>query len=206
MLHLAAPAGWPHRQWRAGRLQRQQKLSIWVSRKGSKQTRRRSMGRTSRTGIHPAARSARQQLLQGRIDRREFLTRSLVTGLGLAGVGARGEDRHRLGLRRRPPADADLLPVDPGPASRHPGGQRQVPRHQLPDRAGRGLRHRALRRRSQEQAEHLGRLCRPDAVRRNVGADQGRRHRALGQLHPEGGHRRHHPVDPRRMHGRRQAL
>src|SRR5436190_23048433 len=32
--------------------------------------------------------AARQQLLQGSIDRREFLTRSLVAGLGLAGVGA----------------------------------------------------------------------------------------------------------------------
>src|SRR6185503_14680699 len=30
----------------------------------------------------------RQQLLQGRIDRREFLTRSLAAGLSLAGVGA----------------------------------------------------------------------------------------------------------------------
>src|ERR1044072_405071 len=30
----------------------------------------------------------RRQLLQGTIDRREFLTRSLVAGLGLAGVGA----------------------------------------------------------------------------------------------------------------------
>src|SRR5436189_6343518 len=32
--------------------------------------------------------AARQQLQQGTIDRREFLTRSLVAGLGLAGVGA----------------------------------------------------------------------------------------------------------------------
>jgi hypothetical protein len=31
---------------------------------------------------------SRRDLAQGRIDRREFLTRSLVTGLGLAGVGA----------------------------------------------------------------------------------------------------------------------
>ncbi len=31
--------------------------------------------------------AARRELAQGRIDRREFLTRSLVTGLGLAGVG-----------------------------------------------------------------------------------------------------------------------
>ena len=32
--------------------------------------------------------AARQQLLRGNIDRREFLTRSMVAGLGLAGVGA----------------------------------------------------------------------------------------------------------------------
>ncbi len=31
---------------------------------------------------------ARRELAQGRIDRREFITRSMVTGLGLAGVGA----------------------------------------------------------------------------------------------------------------------
>jgi ABC-type glycerol-3-phosphate transport system substrate-binding protein len=32
--------------------------------------------------------AARRELAQGRIDRREFITRSLVAGLGLAGVGA----------------------------------------------------------------------------------------------------------------------
>src|SRR5947207_1968012 len=32
--------------------------------------------------------ASRSQLLEGKIDRREFLTRSLVAGLGLAGVGA----------------------------------------------------------------------------------------------------------------------
>ena len=31
---------------------------------------------------------ARRELAQGRIGRREFMTRSLVAGLGLAGVGA----------------------------------------------------------------------------------------------------------------------
>ena len=149
---------------------------------------------------------ARRQLLGGAIDRREFLTRSLVAGLGLAGVARRGEDRHRLGLRAGPSADADLLSVDRGPSSRHPGGEREVPGHQLPDRAGRGFRHRALRRRGEEQGKHLGRLCRPDAVRRNVGDDRGRRHRAVGQLHPERRARRHHPVDPRGEHDRRQAL
>ena len=35
---------------------------------------------------------------------------------------------------------------------------------------------------------------------------EGRRHRALGQLHPEGRARRHDPVDPRGEHDRRQAL
>src|SRR6201996_5412545 len=32
--------------------------------------------------------ASRRELAQGRIDRRDFLTRSLLTGLGLAGVGA----------------------------------------------------------------------------------------------------------------------
>ena len=32
--------------------------------------------------------AARRELAAGRIDRREFLTRSLMTGLGAAGVGA----------------------------------------------------------------------------------------------------------------------
>src|ERR1700679_2921320 len=32
--------------------------------------------------------AARRELAIGRIDRREFITRSMVTGLGLAGVGA----------------------------------------------------------------------------------------------------------------------
>ena len=109
-------------------------------------------------------------------------------------------------VRSGPSADANVLSVDSGPASRHSGGERQVPWHQLPDRPGRRLRHRALRRRGQEQAKHLGRLCRPDAVRRNVGVHQGGRHRAVGQLHPEGSDRRHHSVDPRGMHGRRQAV
>ena len=31
---------------------------------------------------------AREQLLQGKIDRRQFLERSLVAGLGMAGVAA----------------------------------------------------------------------------------------------------------------------
>ncbi len=38
-----------------------------------------------------------------------------------------GEVGHWAGLRGGPSSDADLLPVDPGPSSRHPGGERQFP-------------------------------------------------------------------------------
>ena len=150
--------------------------------------------------------AARRELAAGRIDRREFLTRSLSDR---SRTGRRRNCReigHRACFRRRPSPDADLLSVDPGPASGDPGGEREVPGHQLPDRAGRRLRDRAFRRRGQEQAKHVGRLCRPDAVRRNVGLHQGRRDRAVGQLHSKGRDRRHHPVDPRGMHCRRQAI
>ena len=150
--------------------------------------------------------AARRELAQGRIDRREFLTRSLVTGLGLAGVGVAAKSGVQPAFAADRPLTPNLLSVDSRPSSRHSRGERQVPGNQLPDRPGRRFRHRALRRRGQEQAKHVGRLCRPDAVRRNVGDDQGRRHRAVGQLHPEGCDRRHHSVDPRGMHGRRQAL
>ena len=37
---------------------------------------------------HILQQAGRELLRQGKIDRREFLTRSLVAGLGLAGVGA----------------------------------------------------------------------------------------------------------------------
>ena len=50
--------------------------------------------------------AARRELAQGRIDRREFITRSLVTGLGLAGVGAAVKS----GIQ---PAFADDRPLTP---------------------------------------------------------------------------------------------
>ena len=186
-------------------VQRDARLSRLESNSKSRISGRRPMSVRKGTGIPPAAGSA--PAAAARDDRPARIPH--------AQPGCRprprrrrrrGEERHRLGLRAGPAADADLLSVDRGPASRHPDGERQVPGHQLPDRAGRGLRHRALRRRGQEQGKHLGRLCRPDAVRRNVGDDRGRRDRAVGQLHPEGRARRHHPVDPRGEHDRRQAL
>jgi multiple sugar transport system substrate-binding protein len=50
--------------------------------------------------------AALRQLEQGRIDRREFITRSLVAGLGMAGVGALA----KTGIR---PAFADDRPLTP---------------------------------------------------------------------------------------------
>ena len=50
---------------------------------------------------HLLQEAARRELAAGRIDRREFLTRSLVTGLGLAGVGAVAKIGHRARFRRR---------------------------------------------------------------------------------------------------------
>ena len=49
----------------------------------------------------------RCELAQGRIDRREFITRSLVTGLGLAGVGAVAKS----GIGRAFAADRPLTPT-----------------------------------------------------------------------------------------------
>ena len=69
---------------------------------------------------------------------------------------SRREIGHRTGLRGGSAADPNLLSVDSGPASRHSSGERQVPGNQLSDRPGRRLRHRALRRRGQEQAKAPG--------------------------------------------------
>ena len=150
--------------------------------------------------------AARRELAQGRIDRREFLTRSLVTGLGLAGVGTVAKS----GIRPAFAADRPLTPtfyqwiqdLHPGiPAvnAKFPGIN-----YQIAPVEGFGIERFVAE--AKNKRKHLGRLCRPDAVRRNVGDDQGRRHRAVGQLHPEGRDRRHHSVDPRGMHDRRQAL
>ena len=51
--------------------------------------------------------AARRELAQGRIDRREFITRSLVTGLGLAGVGAAAKS----GIQPAFAADRPLTPT-----------------------------------------------------------------------------------------------
>ena len=82
---------------------------------------------TQRTGIPLAGggapRACRKAASTGANSSRE----ACVAGLGLAGVGAVAKIGITAGVRRRPSADADLLSVDPGPSSRHPGGERQVP-------------------------------------------------------------------------------
>jgi multiple sugar transport system substrate-binding protein len=83
--------------------------------------------------------AARRQLAQGRIDRRDFLTRSLLTGLGLAGVGTVA----KTGITPAFAADRPLTPtfyqwiqdLHPG----IPAVKRQVSGTQLPDRPGRRL-------------------------------------------------------------------
>ena len=57
--------------------------------------------------------AARRELTRRRNHRRDFLTRSLVTGLGLAGVEFAARSGVQPALRRRQPsADADILSVD----------------------------------------------------------------------------------------------
>src|SRR6202167_357317 len=51
--------------------------------------------------------AARRELAQGRIDRRDFLTRSLLTGLGLTGVGALAKS----GITPALAADRPLTPT-----------------------------------------------------------------------------------------------
>ena len=111
----------------------------------------------------------RCELAQRRIDRREFITRSLVTGLGLAGASVRVA---KSSIGRAFAADRPLTPtfypVGPGSASRHCSGERQVPEINYQIAPVEGFGDRALRRRGQVQAKHMGRLCRPDAIRQEI--------------------------------------
>ena len=138
----------------------------------------------------------------GRAPRRGARRRNVACGRAQAGRGRGRRDLRPLGALRRGDgargdgsagADADLLPVDLRAAPRHPGqdqqGLREDAQARREDRAGAGLRHRPLRRRGEEEEEHLGRLRRHDAVRRDGRADRSRHDRAVGQLHPEGGDR-----------------
>ena len=161
---------------------------------------------TQGTGIHPAASRRASSLLRGKIDRREFLTRSLVAGLGMAGVGTVAKTGIGSAFAQDRPLTPtfyqwieDLHPGIPAVNAKFPGIN-----YQIAPVEGFGIERFVAE--AKNKRKHLGRLCRPDAVRRNVGDDRGRRHRAVGQLHPEGRARRHHPLDPRGEHDRRQAL
>ncbi len=150
--------------------------------------------------------AARRELAQGRIDRREFLTRSLVAGLGLAGVGAVAKSGVRPAFAADRPLTPtfyqwiqDLHPGIPAVNAKFPGIN-----YQIAPVEGFGIERFVAE--AKNKRKHLGRLCRADPVRGNVGVYQGRRYRAVGQLHPERCDRRHHPFDPGGEHRRRQAL
>ena len=77
--------------------------------------------------------ASRQQLLAGKIDRREFLTRSLVTGLGLAGVGAIARNGTRPAFAQDRPLTPtfyqwiqDLHPGIPAVNAKFPGINYQI--------------------------------------------------------------------------------
>ena len=78
--------------------------------------------------------AARQELAQGRIDRRDFLTRSLLTGLGLAGVGAVAKSgmQPAFAADRRPLTPTfyqwiqDLHPAIPAVNAKFPGINYQI--------------------------------------------------------------------------------
>ena len=132
----------------------------------------------------------------GQISRRQFIQGLIATGLGMSGAAILAACGAPATPPRRPPLPRQAKPAPAGLTPTfyqwivdlHPG----VPevndnsRPELPDCAGGGIRCRALCRRRQEQAQHLGCVCRDDAVCGDGCADQGRRHRAVGQLHSEG--------------------
>lgn len=77
--------------------------------------------------------AARQQLLRGKIDRREFLTRSMVAGLGLAGVGAVAKSGVRPAFAQDRPLTPtfyqwiqDLHPSIPAVNAKFPGINYQI--------------------------------------------------------------------------------
>ena len=171
---------------------------------------RRNIGRWQMSGRseqeYLLEEALRRELAQGRIDRREFITRSLVAGLGLAGVGAVAKSGVQPAFAADRPLTPtfyqwiqDLHPGIPAVNAKFPGIN-----YQIAPVEGFGIERFVAE--AKNKRKHLGRLCRPDPVRRNVGVHQGRRHRAVGQLHPEGCDRRHHSVDPRGVHGRRQIV
>ena len=122
--------------------------------------------------------------LESGITRADVLKRGAAAGAGIArGVGAlRARDRVR--GDGSAVVDADLLPVDLRQLPRHPEadqqGLREAAQARREDRAGRGVRDRALRRRGEEEEEHVGRVRRHDALRRDGLADRGRARSSRG--------------------------
>ena len=152
--------------------------------------------------------AARRELARGGIDRRDFLTRSLLTGLGLTGVGAVAKS----GITPAFAADRPLTPtfyqwiqdLHPGiPAvnAKFPGIN-----YQIAPVEGFGIERFVAEAKNKESTWDVPCTAVETPFVEMSGLHQVGRHRAVGQLHPEGGDRRHHPVDSRGMFRRRQAL
>ena len=161
---------------------------------------------TQRTRTTSSGRRRAASSREGRIDRREFLTRSLVAGLGLAGVGAVAKSGMRPAFAADRPLTPtfyqwiqDLHPGIPAVNAKFPGLN-----YQIAPVEGFGIERFVAEAKNKESTWDVY-VGQTPFVEMSA-FDQGRRHRTLGQLHPEGRDRRHHPLDPRGVHGRRQTV
>jgi hypothetical protein len=135
----------------------------------------------------------RAELAAGRIDRREFITRSLVTGLGLAGVGAIAKSSIQPAFA----ADRPLTPtiyqwID----SLHPGIEvvnAKFPgiNYQIAPVQGFGIERFVAEAKDGRSTwdVYIGQTPFVEM------SEFGRRHRTVGPLHPEGCNRRHPSID-----------
>ena len=130
--------------------------------------------------------AARRELARGRIDRRDFLTRSLLTGLGLAGVGTVA----KTGITPAFAADRPLTPtfyqwiqdLHPGiPAvnAKFPGLN-----YQIAPVEGFGIERFVAEAKNKESTWDVY-VGQTPFVEMSAFIKAGR-HRAVGQLHPEG--------------------
>ena len=140
--------------------------------------------------------------LEAGMSRADVLKRGAAAGAGIYGLSALfGAGTALAGMEAR-----SLTPTFYqwiyGQLPRHPEadqqGLREDAQARREDRAGAGLRDRPLRRRGEEEEEHVGRVRRHDALRRDGRPDRVGHDRAVGQVHPEVSARRPDPVDPGR--------
>ena len=138
--------------------------------------------------------------LEAGMTRADVLKRGAAAGAGIYGLSALfGAGTALAGMQARsltPTFYQWIYGLYPDIPSQDQQGLREEAQARREDRAGAGLRHRPLRRRGEEEEEHVGRVRRHDAVRRDGRPDRVGHDRAVGQVHPEVGAHRPDPVDP----------